>query len=170
MTSPVVAGSLALTDGTVVHVRPIGPDDAEALVRFHGTLSDRTIYSRFFRFHPQLEADEVDHFTGVDHADREAVVAVLDDAIVAVARFDRLGDTGDAEVAFVVTDAMQGKGLGSALLQDLADRARRLGVRRFVAETLPGNGRMLRVFRGAGLPVRTRFVAGVVSVTLDLER
>jgi len=163
-----LTGRVRLDDGTQFDVRPMEADDRDRLVRFHHRLSDETTYLRFFTVHPELHPDELERFTHVDHRSREAIVAVVDDEIAGVARFDRLGDDRDAEVAFVVADDMQGRGLGAALFQQLANRARELGVRRFVAETLPQNHRMLSVFRHAGLPATTRFDGGVVNVTLDL--
>jgi RimJ/RimL family protein N-acetyltransferase len=157
-----LAGSAALT------FRPIREADADALVRFHGRLSDETTYLRFFTVHPVLHPDEVERFTHVDHRRREAIVALIDGEIVGVARFDRLPDGDDAEVAFVVADRYQGRGIGSALLRELVSRARALGVRRLVAETLPHNRRMLTVFRHSGLAVRVRFDDGTVHVVLDL--
>lgn len=169
MTATRPVGHIHLADGTALEVRPIEEADADGLVRFHGRLSDETTYLRFFAVHPVLHADEVERFTHVDHRRREAVVALLDGEIVAVARFDRLGDDGDeAEVAFVVADEFQGRGIGTGLLHELVRRARALGIRLFVAETLPHNRRMLTVFRHAGLPVRTRFEDGTVHVLLDL--
>lgn len=168
MTPTLTAGHLDLADGTSLLVRPIEGADSGRLVGFHQRLSDETIYLRFFSAHPELHLEEVDRFTHVDHRRREAVVALLDDEIVAVARFDRLGDGDDAEVAFVVADDLQGRGIGSALLQELARRARLLGLRRLVAETLPHNHRMLRLFRRSGLPEQSRFEDGTVRVTLDL--
>jgi RimJ/RimL family protein N-acetyltransferase len=159
---------LALEDGTELVVRTIEAADAGRLVRFHSRLSDETVYLRFFAAHPELRPEEVDRFTQVDHERREAVVALLGDDIVAVARFDRLGDGTDAEVAFVVADELQGKGIATALLGELARRAVVLGVQRLVAETLPHNHRMLAVFRNAGLPFQSRFVDGTVHVVLDL--
>lgn len=160
--------AVVLRDGTVAEVHPIEPSDAGALVRFHGTLSDETTFLRFFNVHPELSDEEVERFTNVDHERREALVAVVDGELAAVARLDRLGDAGDAEVAFVVADSLQGRGLGTALFHRLAARARDLGVRRFVAETLPHNRRMLLVFCHSGLPVATSFRDGVVHVTVDL--
>ncbi|MET0902569.1 MAG: GNAT family N-acetyltransferase [Acidimicrobiales bacterium] len=157
-----------LRDGSRLEIRPMEADDGDRLVRFHHRLSDKTTYLRFFMIHPELHPDELERFTHVDHQSREAIVAVLDDEIAAVARFDRLDDGSEAEVAFVVADEFQGRGLGTALFQQLAERARSLGVGRFVAETLPHNHRMLSVFTHAGLPVSTRFEDGVVKVRLDL--
>src|SRR3954449_6716180 len=135
---------VTLRDGSTVELLAMRPEDAPRLVRFHHTLSPETIYLRFFSFHPELSAAELTRFTSVDHHEREAVVAVAGGEIVGVARFDRLADATAAEVAFVVADGWQGRGLGSALFRHLLQRARELGVTRFVAETLPHNRRMLR--------------------------
>jgi RimJ/RimL family protein N-acetyltransferase len=169
MTATSPDGQVHLGDAMALAVRPIDEADADALVRFHGRLSDETTYLRFFAVHPVLHPNEVERFTHVDHRRREAVVALLDGEIVAVARFDRLGNGDDAEVAFVVADEFQGRGIGSTLLSELVTRARVLGVRRFVAETLPHNRRMLAVFRHSSLPVETRFEDGTVHVVLDLS-
>lgn len=161
--------TMGLPDGTAVQLHPMRVDDSGALVRFHHTLSLETTYLRFFSVHPELSAQELHHFTDVDHVDREALVATVDDEIVGVARFDRLERGDDAEVAFVVADSWQGRGVGSALFAELAARARTLGVSRFVADTLPQNRRMLAVFYGAGLPCTTDYAAGVVHVVVDLS-
>jgi GNAT superfamily N-acetyltransferase len=165
--APAAYDRFVLGDGTVVEVHLMQPDDAGELVRFHATLSTETTFLRYFTIHPELSADEVARFTTVDHVDREALVAVVAGHLVAVARFDRLDD-GDAEVAFVVADHLQGHGLGTALFARLAARAREVGIRRFVAETLPHNRRMLSVFRNAGLPCSTTFSDGVAHVVIDL--
>jgi len=143
-------------------------DDAAGLLRFHHTLSPETTHSRFFSVHPELSAAELHRFTHVDHDEREAIVATVAGEIVGVARFDRLGGGGDAEVAFVVADSFQGRGIGTLLFDRLAERAREVGVSRFVADTLPHNRRMLAVFHHAELPMETVFRDGVVHVAIDL--
>jgi RimJ/RimL family protein N-acetyltransferase len=171
-TSPTVpverSQRVTLHDGTVAVVVPMRGEDADRLLRFHHRLSSETTYLRFFSYHPELSDAEVRRFTEVDHCEREALIALVDDEIVGVARFDRLQAGSEAEVAFVVADAWQGRGLGTALFDLLAERARRLGVMRFVAETLPHNHRMLAVFQHAGRPHRELFSAGVVHVRVDL--
>jgi GNAT superfamily N-acetyltransferase len=157
-----------LHDGSIVVLRHIRPSDAGALVRFHSTLSAETTYRRFFSFHPQLSEREVDVFTHVDHRDREAVVATSGMHIIGVGRFDRVGRTTQAEVAFVVSDQWQGRGLGGVLLASLVERARAVGIREFVAETLLGNAPMLHVFRHCGLPVTVRYDE-VAHVHIDLD-
>jgi GNAT superfamily N-acetyltransferase len=174
MTGPVpppdiLADSIVvLRDGSEVAIVPMATTDSARLMRFHHTLSEETIYRRFFFFHPELSEKETNHFTHVDHHDREALVAVADDEIVAVARFDRLDEPSEAEVAFVVADSWQGRGIGSLLFARLAQLARESGVTRFVADTLPHNKPMLGVFRHAQLPIVERASAGVVHVTLEL--
>jgi GNAT superfamily N-acetyltransferase len=163
-------GPAELRDGTVVMIEPMHRTDAARLDRFHHTLSPETTRLRFFHLHPELSEREIERFTHVDHEDREALVAVHEDQIIAVARFDRLGDgSSDAEVAFVVADAWQGRGLGSVLFRRLAARAAELGVRRLVAETLFSNRRMLAVFRHAVLPCVETIQGDVVRVVLDLS-
>ena len=157
-----------LRDGTEVAIVPMQATDSARLMRFHGTLSAETTYARFFSFHPELTSAELERFTHVDHCDREAIVALAEDEIVGVTRFDRFDDVSEAEVAFVVADSWQGRGIGALLFECLVRRAVALGVTRLVADTLPYNRRMLAVFRHADLPITERIEEGVVHLTLDL--
>ncbi|MCB7138140.1 bifunctional acetate--CoA ligase family protein/GNAT family N-acetyltransferase [Cellulosimicrobium marinum] len=176
---------VVLRDGTTTHVRPIRPDDADALQRFHVGQSERSTYLRFFAPIERLSDRDLDRFTRVDHVDRVALVAVrprtgrpdAPDAapadpdgvdIIGVARFDRTSPH-EAEVAFNIADAAQGRGLGSVLLEHVAAAARERGVRRFTAEVLPQNGRMLAVFREAGYDVHQQMDDGFVVVSVDLD-
>ena len=162
---------VVVADGGVVHVRPIRPDDAERLRRLHSRLSAETIYLRFFSPIPSLSDAMVQRFVNVDYINRLALVAQLEDDIIGVARYDRLSAPLDdeAEVAFVIDDAHQGRGLGTLLLEHLAAAARENGVREFVAETLPGNNRMLRVFRDAGFGDERRLADGVIGVRFPIQ-
>ena len=162
-----------MTSAVVSHpgtlrIRQMEAGDAAALVRFHSSLSPHTTYLRFFSIHPELTPGEVDRFTHVDHRDREALVAIADGDIVGVGRFDGNDASSEAEVAFVVTDTWQGHGVGRMLFDALVGHARQVGIKRFVAETLPHNRRMLNLFHGCGLPVTSRFDGEVVRVTIDL--
>lgn len=158
-----------LADGGVVHIRPISADDADRHARFVAALSPETKYLRFFGPRTELSRKEVEHFVTVDYHRRMALVALAADDIIAVARYDAL-ERGDAEVAFVIADEHQGRGLGTLLLEYLAEAARREGITRFVAEVLPTNQRMLRVFREAGYDVLHHFASdGVVHVEFPLE-
>jgi acyl-CoA synthetase (NDP forming)/GNAT superfamily N-acetyltransferase len=176
---------VVLADGGTAHLRPIRPGDAGLLREFYARLSPESIYYRFFSPRPRLTDHEIEHFTTVDHVDRVALIATIGEAMVAVVRYDRLG-TGDpravagasepapersetAEVAFLVEDAHQGRGLGSVLLEHIAEAARERGVRRFIADVLPANLRMSKVFRDAGYEAEQRFEDGVLLLTLDLR-
>jgi acetyl coenzyme A synthetase (ADP forming)-like protein len=158
-----------LSDGVPVHIRPIRPDDGAALVALHGRLSPETIYRRFFSSKPRLTDADVERFTHVDYRDRQAFVAVRDDRLIAVGRYDRLPGTADAEVAFVVEDMHQGRGLGTLLLEYLAGAAREQGITRFVAETLTENRPMRDVFRSAGFHEVVHVDGSVTSVILDIQ-
>jgi acyl-CoA synthetase (NDP forming)/RimJ/RimL family protein N-acetyltransferase len=158
-----------LRDGSTAEIRPIRPDDREALVRFHGQQSRESIYFRYFRYRPELSEADLDHFTQVDYRDRMAFVAVQGSELVAVARYEKWPDRPVAEVAFFVHDHHHGKGLGTLMLEYLAAAARRRGLAGFTASVLPENYRMLGVFRGAGFEVSTRFADGVIEVDLGIE-
>jgi len=158
-----------MADGRPVHLRAIRPDDAAALVEFHRGLSADTVYYRFFSFHPELSAREVDWFTNVDGHDRVALVAEHDGHIVAVGRYDRIRSSGDAEVALVVADELQGCGIGTLLIEHLAVIGAANGLERFVASVLPGNGRMLGVFRASGFQTSSHLSADEVDVVLPLR-
>ncbi|MFN8050516.1 MAG: GNAT family N-acetyltransferase [Acidimicrobiales bacterium] len=152
-----------------VVVRPIEPDDETRLATFHSNLSIETTHSRYFSPHPTLTERELEFFTHVDHRDREALVALHDDEIVAVARYERLGAQAVAEVAFVVADAWQHRGLGSAMFTSLADLARARGVERVVAETQSDNRAMIAVFERCGLPSRHVLDHGVFHYEMQLD-
>ncbi len=161
------------SDGGIVHLRPILPSDADALVRLHESLSERTLYLRYFGPHPHLSARDVERFTVVDHHDRVAFICLLGGEIIAVGRYEGLPGPGGrveaAEVAFVVSDHHQRRGLGSILLEHLAAAARENGLRRFEAEVLAENRNMVRVFRDAGYQVSRAFAEGVVHLEFDID-
>jgi acetyl coenzyme A synthetase (ADP forming)-like protein len=160
---------VVLSDGGIVHLRPIRNEDADALLGLYTRLSDESLYLRFFSPVQAPTARQLEALTDLDYDQRFALVAELGDDLVAVARFDRLTNGTDAEVAFTVQDDQQGRGLGSILLEHLAAAARELGVRRFVASTLAGNVKMLRVFRDAGFEVSRHLDGGTVEVSFPID-
>jgi len=160
---------VVLSDGGTVHLRPIVPSDAEALTAFHGRMSQRTRYLRYFGAYPQIPPRDLERFTTVDHRDRVAFVALLGDDIVAVARYERIDGGPTAEVAFVVEDRHQSRGLGPILLEHLAPAARERGIERFVAEVLAENGAMLGVFRAAGYQVTRELEEGVCHLEFAID-
>src|SRR5690349_5869942 len=163
------SADVLLADGTAVHLRRIRPEDAPAIVEFHSRMSDRTRYLRYFSPYPRIPERDLERFVNVDHHDREALVIVTGPRILAVGRYERLGpESPEAEVAFVVEDAHQGRGIGSVLLERLAEPARHNGIERFVAEVLPENGGMLRVFSDFGYQIRRRYADGVVHLSFPI--
>ncbi|WP_260684481.1 bifunctional GNAT family N-acetyltransferase/acetate--CoA ligase family protein [Rhodococcus sp. KBS0724] len=160
------------SDGGAVALRPIVPEDADKLVEFHGKLSERTRYLRYFGPYPTMSKRDVTNFTTVDHHNRVAFVMMLGDEIIAVGRYERLLDVGDgksAEVAFVVADAHQGRGLGPILLEYLAAAAAENGLTMFVAEVLSENRNMVTVFREAGYQVSRSFDGGVLRLEFAID-
>ncbi|MFE0460228.1 GNAT family N-acetyltransferase [Kitasatospora sp. NPDC058965] len=167
---------ILLRDGGTARIRPIVPADAERLVEFYAQVSDQSKYFRFFAPYPQLSEKDVRRFTHHDYVDRVALAVVVRDRIIATVRYDRIDGTGrpsatgtDAEVAFLVQDAHQGRGVASALLEHIGAVAQERGIRRFVAEVLPENRRMTKVFTDAGYVQRRSFADGVVHLEFDLE-
>ncbi len=158
---------VVLRDGGVVHLRPIRPDDAPAVEAFHAGQSPESIYLRFFAPLQRLSPRDLERFTHVDHRDRVGLVATLGDAIVGIGRYDRI-EGATAEVAFNISDAHQGRGIGSVLLEHLAAAARERGIRRFVADVLPQNRRMIGVFSEAGYTVRHNYEDGVIALEFDI--
>ncbi|MEU5904808.1 GNAT family N-acetyltransferase [Micromonospora sp. NPDC047467] len=169
MTTVAQPVDVLLSDGTTVQLRPISPDDAPAIVAMHSRFSERTRYLRYFSPYPRIPERDLIRFVTVDHHDREAFVVLAGDQIVAVGRYERLGPQApEAEVAFVVEDAYQGRGIGSVLMEHLADAARRNGILSFVAEVLPANGTMLRVFSDFGYQVQREYADGVVHLSFPI--
>ncbi|MEG3633810.1 bifunctional acetate--CoA ligase family protein/GNAT family N-acetyltransferase [Micromonospora palythoicola] len=169
MTTAEHAVDVLLSDGSTVQLRPIDPSDAPEIVAMHSRFSERTRYLRYFSPYPRIPERDLHRFVNVDHRDREAFVVLAGDRIVAVGRYERLGPASpDAEVAFVVEDAYQGRGIGSVLMEHLADAARRAGIVNFVAEVLPANGQMLRVFADFGYQIQRQFADGVVHLSFPI--
>jgi acetyl coenzyme A synthetase (ADP forming)-like protein len=155
---------VVLSDGGTVLIRPIRPDDGEALARFHERLSPESVYLRYFSPHPHLSAAELEWLTTVDYRLRMALVAVLGDDIVGIARYEGRDGKADAEVAFLIDDHHHGRGIGTVLLEWLAAAARDAGITEFYATTLWENQKMLGVFREAGFQTKSVVGGGEVSV------
>jgi GNAT superfamily N-acetyltransferase len=107
----------------------------------------------------------------VDFVDHVALVAVVDESgrpvIAGGARYVVV-QSGTAEVAFAVVDQYQGQGLGAALMHHLAAIARSAGIKELIAEVLPDNVPMLKVFEKSGFGVSTKRESGIVHVALRL--
>ncbi|MBV8711763.1 MAG: GNAT family N-acetyltransferase [Solirubrobacterales bacterium] len=130
-------------------LRPISPADETALIEFHDRCSEETHYSRFAAAKPQLRPTEAHHLCGVDDHCRGALVIVDSDdpgTIHGVGRWEPVNLT-DAELAFVIEDAYQGRGLGRKLVKATIERAREEGFTRLVTDVLQSNYRMRRLAR-----------------------
>jgi GNAT superfamily N-acetyltransferase len=163
---------LVLSDGLRLLIRPIRTDDKELLGEAFNRLSPETRYRRFFAPLDHLSDQDLHYLTEVDHHNHEALVAIdpADGWIIAVARFIRSEDPDEAEVAVVVGDPWQGRGLGSALLERLVERARAEGIGHFVAIVLSDNRDALEMFRGIapdGSWIR-RSASGNVEMLIEL--
>ena len=157
---------VVLRDGSTVHVRPVRASDAPAVERLLRGLSDWSRRLRFFSGFPDLDR-AVRWATEVDYDQRYGLIATTggDGRVVGHAGFERQPDHPErAEAALEVTDAMQGKGLGTILLGQLAEAAHEVGVQVLDAEVLPENHQMIKVFRDSGFPVRTHTLPGVLLV------
>src|SRR5664279_5268516 len=160
-----------LADGGVAHLRPSGPADADAIRGMHGRSSPKTLYLRYFAAISTVSEEQIAIFTDVDHDSRVGLVAELGGEIIGAGTYNRdpVGDTDAADVAFLVEDSQQGRGLGSILLEHLAAAAQEHGIRRFTAEVLSQNTKMLRVFIDAGYTVHREYDSGVVDLVFDIE-
>ncbi|MEW1614199.1 MULTISPECIES: GNAT family N-acetyltransferase [unclassified Streptomyces] len=168
---------VVLRDGGTARIRPITTDDAERLVSFYEQVSDESKYYRFFAPYPRLSDRDVHRFTHHDYVDRVGLAVTIGGEFIGTVRYDRINEQGrpasapadEAEVAFLVQDAHQGRGVASALLEHIAAVARERSIRRFAAEVLPANNKMIKVFRDAGYTQQRTFEDGSVHLTLDLE-
>lgn len=161
---------VVLTDGETVHLRPIRSEDAAGERSFLEQLTPETVFLRFQAPRRTFTDEEISYFTGVDYDMRMALVAELGGGIIAIGRYDRLPEAPDeAEVAFVVADAHQGRGIGTLLLEHLAAIARRHGVDKFHAYVLPQNRGMITVFQDAGFDASSTYDEGVVRFTIPVD-
>src|SRR4051812_8440186 len=165
-----------LRDGQVAHLRPIGAADHDLLVEFYDHVSAESKYLRFFAPMPTLSERDVLRFTNVDYVERVAFVLTVANKMIAVGRWDRIpppesdpNAVVEAEVAFLVQDAHQGRGIANLLLEHLAQAGRERGIDRFVADVLPENRRMLQTFRDAGYRVAGGFTDGVMRVVFPID-
>jgi acetyl coenzyme A synthetase (ADP forming)-like protein len=171
---PVTIRDIVLRDGSTLALRPGRAGDADALLQFFAQLSPQSRYQRFFGF-PVLDADRARRLLATcppttDAPEAMALVGEVSGRMVAFAGFYRTNGQSDrAEVAFAIADALQGRGIGTRMLEQLSEIARRRGIRTFDASVLAGNRRMLDVFTDCGFSVTTRQGGGVVEVTIGLE-
>ena len=186
--------TLELKDGTKVHIRPIEPSDEPLLHEAVASMSERSVYFRFFTPLKRMPDAMAHRLAVVDYKDRFAVVATINrlpkgglpprgagvavpdparppagrERILGVARYDRAAGTEAAETAVAVVDEFQHRGLGSALLTILARVARDNGIKTFSLIVLPENQQMLALLRKMGWIHQARLTGGVYEITFDL--
>ena len=159
---------ILLGDGTRLMIRPIRPDDEPGLVNLYDRLSQHTAYQRFFTVTKRLPPNWAHFLANVDYRRRLALVAEPEvGELVAVARYEPTDDEEVAEVAFVVVDAYQGRGLGKILLDSLLEAAHARGIHRFRAYVLADNARMLGLLARFTHIVERHVESGVASLLFE---
>src|SRR5262249_5262440 len=161
----------ALRDGRRVEIRALVPEDQAGLTAAVARVSTQSLYRRFFAVRRSFTEQEIEFFTHVDFVNHVALVAEAEEdgktVIVGGGRYVMV-QPGQAEVAFAVIDAYQGHGIGAALMRHLVAIARDAGLKELVAEVLPDNRPMLKVFEKCGLSATTKRGSDVVHVTMRL--
>ena len=160
-----------LRNGRQVEIRALRPDDQADLIAAFGRTSSQSRYRRFFALKRGFTEGEIAFYLNIDFINHVALVAVVDEGgqpmIVGGGRYIVV-QSGKAEVAFAVVDQYQGQGIGAALLRHLAAIARSAKLQELIAEVLPDNIPMLKVFEKGGFGLSTKRESGVVHVTLRL--
>ncbi|HET9422913.1 MAG TPA: GNAT family N-acetyltransferase, partial [Nocardioides sp.] len=158
------AADVLLTDGSLAVIRTLTPGDAAALHELHESASDESVRMRFFSLARRAAHKYVEHV--LESPSTLALAAEVHGRLVGLATAEPIDDRS-SEVAFLVDDELRGQGLGTLLLEHLAALARDRGVRRFEAEVLAENSRMLKVFKDAGFRVERRLDSGVQVLEVD---
>jgi RimJ/RimL family protein N-acetyltransferase len=146
-----------LRDGRTIEIRALRPDDQDDMLAAVDRTSVESLQRRFFVPKRGFSDKEVSFFMNVDFANHVALVAQIDEdgrPVIAGGGRYIVTQPGQAELAFVVVDAYQGKGIGKALMRHLLAIAREEGLKELTAEVLPGNAAMLKVFGGFGFRSR----------------
>jgi GNAT superfamily N-acetyltransferase len=160
-----------LRNGRRIEIRALRPDDRDSLVKTIDRASPQSLYRRFFGAKRHFTEDEIHFFLNVDFVNHVALVAVAEDdghsVIVGGGRYV-VSAPGIAELAFMVVDGYQGHGIGATLMRHLILIAREAGLRELMADVLPTNGAMLKVFEKSGLRQSLRRDAGSTHITLQL--
>ncbi len=171
------SGRWTMRSGTGVTIRPICPDDEPLMVKFHATLSDRTVYMRYFTSLSLARRTAHERLVRICHTDHEreiVLVAELENPetgerqILGIGRLNKLRTEGEAEIAVLVSDEYQHKGLGTELVRRLIAIARREKLRRLVAEMLRDNVAIQSMLKRFGFRLRLANEPGSVQAVLEL--
>lgn len=165
-TFQLVEWDVALKDGRIVTLRRPNIDDARAIADFFRQLSPENAYLRLFDA-GQIDGDTIGRLLAADGVNECVLIAELGTQVVAIARYARWVDSSaDADAHFVVADSLQGRGIGTYMLAQLAEHGRRHGMRRFHAPVLAFNERMMRAFLDSGFEVAQSPDDGVIELRL----
>jgi len=171
VTSLEMKATFLLRDGTQIHFRPIHPTDEPRMRDILYDLSQETLYYRFMSMSGRFSHKQIQNFVYIDHRKDAAIVATVPEAhgedIVAVGRYFLDESTNRAEIAFVIRDEWQNKGLGTFLFMYMATLAKRNGISGFTAEVLRENQRMQAIIKHSGFTVTSRLEEGVYSFQID---
>jgi acyl-CoA hydrolase/RimJ/RimL family protein N-acetyltransferase len=163
-----------LKDGTEIFFRPIKPTDEPAFAKMLYSLSEESVRTRYMTRTVAFPHKDIQQLTNIDYKKDLAIVGVVPgvsgEEIVAIAQYFLDPKTQAAEVAFLVQDEWQQKGMGTFLLEYVTKIARQRGVKRFYAKVLPNNKPMLAIFHNSGFKVNTEFDGDVYSITYDLTK
>jgi len=162
-----------LRNGRQVEIRALRAEDRDNFVAAADSMSAKSLYRRFFAVRREFTEKETSFFVSVDFINHVALVAVFKEngqsAIVGGGRYIVVRP-GRAEVAFAVVDQYQGQGIGTALMHHLGTIAGAADIRELVADVLPENTAMLKVFESSGFPMNTERDFGVLRVALQLSQ
>jgi GNAT superfamily N-acetyltransferase len=156
-----------LKDGTVVHIRPIRPEDDHALIDIFKHLSPQTVYQRFFQALPELSPGMARYLANVNYTNRMALIAEAGGDVIGVGRYERTSDPAVADLGLVVLDEWQNLGLGRFLLQEILRIGKSNGIRQFRADVLAENRRMLRLLAQESMILERKTEAGVASLLVQ---
>jgi acyl-CoA hydrolase/GNAT superfamily N-acetyltransferase len=163
-----------LRDGTEIFFRPVKPTDEESLADMLYSLSTQSIRRRYFTHTKTFPHKDMQKLTNIDYEQNLAIVGIVPspagEDIVAIAQYFLDPKTGVAEVAFIVQDEWQDKGMGSFLLEYITTIARSRGIRSFYATVLPMNKAMLQIFYNSGYEIKTEFDGDAYSITYELAK
>ena len=160
---------VVVRDGSTLRLRPVRPDDREALVAFFNRLSPESLRFRFFGM-PARPDQEVSRLLGADYDNDFVLVAEAGGRVSGIATYARNRDKPDrADVAFATAEPLQGRGIGTRMLEVLAEIARDHHIHTFDAYVLQDNRRMMQVFLDSGFEIERRLEGGVFHVVLSLE-
>ncbi len=163
--------TMLLDDGTLISFRAMNPTDEPGTRDLFYSLSQETVYYRYMSHMKRIPRKQLQNFVYVDHRNEVAIVGTLPEAwgeeIIAIGRYYLDQKTNRAEVAFVVRDDWQDRGIGTFILKHLVNIAKRSGIAGFTAEVLRDNKAMQNVFNHSGLKVRSRLSEGVYHFDMD---